>query len=494
MRTRTTARWSALALTIALVATGAPAFAVEDDSPPPASAARVSVTTPGVLTLPWGDGVRDAAAVTVAADLPTVVELSVRDSAGRTLAALPAATLVEGALSAVVSVPVAGLPAGAHSLVAAPAAGEEAVAPLRVGSGKPAAVTLGLSARTVYTWSKSAARTTVATVTAADETGLAIPFRGFVEAKVGTRTQRVTVASAGGAAATATLSGTGLVAGTARVIAAVTANGSNTVTSAPASLVVKNVAVTAIRLSSSSSVVYPTKDGYKDSVALSLSSRTTTGSTVPVTGTVKVTSRGKTVKTWKLSTSKPWKAAWDGKVKGKVVPGTYVVTASVKGPEGVTKKTSKKVTVRKGVLVTKTTSAWVSAQSAFDLWLPLDGCAPKGAASIRCAGSDEFMSAIVIGELTVPSAVRKSYAYGSAAVRVTLSTTSLDGSGVWGYARPDAEVGKTGMLSKGDRTLGWETLARSARTVQLIAVLMEDTDWTTDKVRIEYRYKVLSTK
>ncbi|RYF48123.1 MAG: hypothetical protein EOO27_36085, partial [Comamonadaceae bacterium] len=274
--------FAALGMSLLLVAAGGPAFA-EDGDPVPAATVGLSGAS-GVMTLPAGDGVRDTATFTVTSDVATTLDLEVIGVDDTTVVkALAPIELTAESLVASVTVDVAGLPAGLLSLRATPAAGETVSTALRVGSGTPTTVTLSVSPKTVYTWSGSSARSTVATVSAIDETELAIPFTGSVTAVVGSARHVVSVTSPHGSATKATISASKLKVGTGTVTATVTANGVKA-TSDIVSLTVRQTAVTSAKVSRSASVVYPTKDGYMDSVKFSLSWKSSTGAAIPAAG------------------------------------------------------------------------------------------------------------------------------------------------------------------------------------------------------------------
>ena len=238
-----------------------------------------------------------------------------------------------------------------------------ATTPITVGSGEIDDVSLSLSASSILTWTKGTPRSTTATVSAKDETGLKVPFTGNVVASVGGKTSTVSVTSTTGAAAKAVFSASKLALGTGTVVATVNgANGSQLISDA-AKLKVVQTAVTSVALSAPHSTVYPAHDGYIDSLKFTVTPKTTRTSSFPSTGKVTITRNGKTVKSWTLTSSKVWAATWDGKVDGKIVPGTYSVKVSLKGPEGHTQTATKTVTVDSGKLMTKTKTITYKASS-----------------------------------------------------------------------------------------------------------------------------------
>ncbi|BDV30415.1 hypothetical protein [Microbacterium terricola] len=489
-------RAAAVTVTAALMVGAAPAAYADDEVV--ADPASVQITEPGVLTLPDGDGVRDSAAVTVSSDVPTTASLSIVSGDGlSTLATLAPVELTAENLAETVYVPVTGLVAGTLSLVATPSVGEPVIVPLTVGSGQPESVTLTLSRTVLYSWSKSTGNTATASVSAVDETELAIPFAGSVVTTAGAVTKSAPVASTAGATAKTTISATGLPAGTASVVAKIGAASSSATT-----ITVRQVAITGTKLATSTTTIYPVRDGYRDSVKIAVSSTATNGSTIPATGTVKVTRSGKTVKTYKLTSSKRWTATWDGKVSGKVVPGTYKVSVSIKGPEGATKTASKTVTVKKGNLVTKTTSKWVKAGSLMQEYLPLDRyergyCeAHPTSGAIACVGYDAYnggdvISLIAVGGTTVPATVRAGAKFGGAKVRLTMNATSVKGMVAWAYGASTSDTPVSGELTKGAKTLGWTSVPSGEKTIGISIALGKKSSLGADKIKIEYSYKVL---
>lgn len=465
--------------------------------------AIVTLSNPSLLTLPAGDGVRDLATVTITSDTPTTVQLAIQSAGGAVVGApLPSIELSEtNALSQNVTVPVDGLPAGALALVATPTVGEPASVKLLVGSGKPSKVALTVASTVLYSWSKSTGSSTMAKVSATDETGTTVPFAGTVTLKSGTKSSVAKIASKTGSTASTTISASGLPAGKASVTAKGSGVGSAGISSAARAVTIKTVAISSAKVSATSTV-YPTKDGYKDSAKISVSASTTTGDTITGTGTVKITRSGKTVKTYKLTSSKNWSATWDGKVSGKVVPGTYTVKISLKGPQGATKTASDKIVVKKGKLVTKTTSTTYKASQVLKTYSAFDYgdegyCAYDNAGVVDCIGFDAYLvdsiSLISDGSVSVPTAVRSAEKFGSAKARVSLSALSVH-KVVWGYGPKGDDLNRLGGMVEGTKNLGWTGLPDGTKTLSVSAALGEYSFFIADKIKVEYSYKVLSTK
>ena len=472
-----------------------------------ASAAETATLTLGtaeVLTLPDADGVRDTTTVTLASDVPTVVGLAVYNG-DAWVADLPDVTLTPEALTSDVTVPVTGLPAGALTLVASPELGGSQSTTLTVGSGEPSTVTTTLSASKIYTWSKATPRSTTATVTAVDETALAVPFTGTVTATVGGKTYKVAVTSATGAPAKAGFAVTKLAAGTGTVKATVRAHktGSSTYSSPAVTLKVLKTAVTAVKLSANYTTVYPKVDSYRDTVKITLTPTTTTGTSFASTGTVKITRNGKTIKTWKLTSSKTQSFSWNGKVGTKIVPGTYTVTASLKGPEGATKTTKTTIKVSSGKLVTKTKTVKYKAHSILKYYVPFDEYEESFCAydidrvgDFGCLGYDAYyvdaVSLIGYGSVALPSYVITAQAYGTPKASVTLHTTYLSGAAAWSIDTVEVATAKVGSVALGNKTLSSLSLAKGAKRLYVNVGLGEYSTWVADTISVTYTYKVMT--
>ncbi|MES1171023.1 MAG: hypothetical protein ABUL56_01535, partial [Actinomycetota bacterium] len=120
--------------------------------------ATISLGTPGTLTLPAGDAVRDTTSVSVASDTATTVDVAVWNSdQSAEVKAIDLVTLTDEALSTSVTVPVTDLAAGSYVLVATPSVGTAVTAPLTVGSGTPVDVSLALAKSTLFTYAYSSA-------------------------------------------------------------------------------------------------------------------------------------------------------------------------------------------------------------------------------------------------------------------------------------------------------------------------------------------------
>ena len=485
-------------LTIAAISlAGAPA-AVADDSEPAPTPANVVVTGPGILTLPNGDGVRDTTSFTVEADAPTTVALSLVDPADESVVSvLDPVILTEGSLTATVPLTLDGVVRpGGFALRATPEGGETRSTKVMIGSGQPQFANIALSRSVIYTYKKATARSSVATVYARDETGERVPFTGSVAAKVGSKTVTSKVSSAAGADAKVTIAATSLPLGAGTVTFTATAEGLTSKGSAK--LTVRNVAVTATKVSASQRTVYPAKDGYLDATKIAVSASSSTGKTIGATGTVKIVRGSKTVRTWKLSSTKSWSTTWDGKVGGKVVPGTYTVKVAVKGPEGGTKSASTTIAVKKGKLVSTKTKKTYKASSILKTYTPLDeygqGYCQYDEVTFGCIGfdgyyGDDAVSLIAEGSTTIPASVRSAKAFGAVKVKMTLNASGVSGQAVWGYGSVSDPTAKVTAMKKGNTSPGWYTVPKSGTKLGVVAATGEYSYFFAKTITVEYSHK-----
>jgi hypothetical protein len=75
-------------------------------------------------------------------------------------------------------------------------------------------------------------------------------------------------------------------------------------------------------------IVYPAKDGYRDSVSFTLHGTTSDGLQHAASGTAKLTFGSSTVATWQITATNQV-ITWNGLKSGKIVPGRYIFTASI---------------------------------------------------------------------------------------------------------------------------------------------------------------------
>jgi|GEM_PF-1323043 len=470
--------------------------------------ATISLGTPGTLTLPAGDAVRDTTSVSVSSDTATTVDVAVWNSdQSAEVKAIDLVTLTDEALSTSVTVPVTDLAAGSYVLVATPSVGTAVTAPLTVGSGTPVDVSLALAKSTLFTYAYSSAtpRSTTATVTATDETGLGVAFTGKVTAVVGGKSKVVAVNSSTGNPANVALSSTGLGYGTGTATATVTGNEGTTNASDAVPLSVRQLAFSSVSIATSSASVYPYKDYYYDSVKITVTPKSSAGVTFGATGSVKITRNGKTVKTWTLTSSSAKALTWDGRVGGKIVPGTYKITASIKGKEGSTKTYAKNVVVKSNKLVTKTKTVTYSGAKAFARYLGFDAYAENACysnypragyvfcdADAAAADPDDY-AVMSFAQFTIPTEVQSAQKYGGTKASATLYNVKRYYGGGDVYLETDKGTWRAATLASGTKAVGSIAFESGAKKVYLTMGLFDYSQISVGSVKVTYTYKVLTS-
>ncbi|KQX07987.1 MULTISPECIES: hypothetical protein [unclassified Leifsonia] len=474
----------------------------------PASAPVLAVTTIGssVLTLPFDDGYKDFGLVHIASDVATSVVVDVVDTT--TSQVFPAITqelaLTEETVGfgAEVAIPASAMPAGRYLVVARtatePVAASTGGPVLTVGSGIAKTVAFSASAKTFYPYKDGRYDSFVGSVSAKDETGTALPITGSVVALSGTTKKIVAITKTTGTAKT-TVSVAGLPLGSGSLYASVRGPAGAAKVSSSVKATFSSTQITSVAVAKSLSTVYPAKDGYKDTVSITTNAQASPTGTLAVTGTVKVTLNGKTITSWNLTKSSTTKFTWNGLNNKKVVPGTYTITVSEKGPQGATKSASTTVKVSAKKLVTTITSKWVTANTVIPSYWRYDSsdsgfCEYNKFEAVRCVGYDSYYnpngySIISGGSVGVPSAVRASRVYWTPQVRITADIASLQGSGEWAYGFGDSF--KIGSTAKGVRSLGWLGMSGNPAEIEVQVGINEYTDQVINRFRVEYQYKVL---
>ncbi|WP_062517636.1 hypothetical protein [Demequina gelatinilytica] len=603
MITRLGARTLAVVAASALTFTGLATAASAEDS------ATLTIGFADALALPAGDGVRDETTVTVTSDIATTISATVAETGAGDTVLVFAPREISPGTPQTYTVPVDTLNRGGYELMVRPTVGDPVISVISVSDGNPVDMSLDLSASTIYSWSGKTPVTTTASVTANDELGLPVPFSGTVTATIGSKTFTTPIASTTDAPGKAIIPASSLVGGTGTVTATVqaaedveltdsapltvrrtavtslavsksigtvypykdsdrdtvsltvtptrttgasfpstgsvkiTRNGTTvkswsltnskvrtitwdgriggkvvpgtyTVTASlkgpeggkqTASTTVK-VAATSVKsvgLKKSVGTVYPAKDSYRDSVAFTVIPASSTGKAIPATGTVKVVKDGKTVKTWTLSTSKKRTLTWDGRVGGAIVPGTYDVIVSVKGPEGSKKTARTTVNVSKKKLVTTTKKLTYKASTIMDGYYNLDeydiGACYESyftVGDVVCDAYDAYYGDSIalydFGTIPVPSDVVSAQRFGGASVKVTTEWSWVSGDVLWGYDKVEGGAAKIGVATEGKQTLGALKLPATTSTVHVTFALGEYATSAADTISATYTYKKLA--
>ncbi|WP_375388168.1 hypothetical protein [uncultured Amnibacterium sp.] len=324
------------------------ATATATAAPRPVGAAlAVDVTGSAALTLPAGDGLRDATKVRIRSGEGGAVDL-IATRGKKSVHLADAVRLAKAGASwqRTVRVTIPQLSAGTWSLRARRsddrAVAAKAPTPLTVGSGKPVHVAIRPVARTLYPWQDGVLDRADVTVVATDETGTAVPVQGSVRIDAAKRH----VAKPVGATGLARLSVVGLPLGTAAVTAKVTGPAGKAVTRR-STLVLAPTGVGSITLTRSSDTLQPVKDGFLDTETLTVGGAASAGSPAKVSGTLTISLGKQVVAQWAVPDGSPRAVSWDGRTLGAIVPGSYTATLTLRGPEGLPTARSRTILVTK---------------------------------------------------------------------------------------------------------------------------------------------------
>ena len=217
-------------------------------------------------------------------------------------------------------------------------------------------------------------------------------------------------------------------------IAALLALVTVSVLSVPPAAATSTPLLTSTTLTLNHTTIYPHPDGYRDSLGIILAKHITgTNGAIVLTGQLTITRAGKTVAAYPITTSTTETYSWSGRVKDKIVAGTYKVTAKTVGPNGtITKHAS--VVVSHEKLVPFTSVVTVSAQQFFQhsytARSETSGCAAAVGGAVACT-SAAGAPATGGNYVHVPARVLQYAAYApyTARASVTLShVTTVAGS------------------------------------------------------------------
>ncbi|MGT2427040.1 hypothetical protein [Amnibacterium kyonggiense] len=143
------------------------------------------------------------------------------------------------------------------------------------------------------------------------------------------------------------------------------------------------VTLTALSVASEWSTVYPAKDGYRDTTVFQLSGTATDGQQHAAGGTLSLQYGSSTVATWPITATNQ-AIAWNGLQGGRIVPGSYTVTATIGDADGHRASATDRVVVSAKKLATASqllTSKSVSGTHRMAP-KPLDGLS-KGKVTLR---------------------------------------------------------------------------------------------------------------
>lgn len=285
----------------------------------------------------------------------------------------------------------------------------------------------------------------------------------------------------------------GLVAGAYTATVATADGTSNPVTFTVEAL---HATLTGLTVQRSLSTVYPVKDGYRDSVVLTVRPTVAGPASAKVTGSAKLTRAGRTAKRWSLRSGVN-RLTWNGRVGGAVKPGRYTLTVTAKGPQGAARTVRTAVVVSAKRLVTRTAVVAQQASKALTGYKAYDAaaagvCGQVGAYVVcrsEVAAEGNPYAIIVGGTVKVPAAVRSASGLGTPELRISMRATKLDGSGIWAYGTTGGHT--TRGLALGTSTGKAVRLTGNPSTVSLYAALDDSSALTVDRFTFTYRYRAL---
>jgi hypothetical protein len=263
--------------------------------------------------------------------------------------------------------------------------------PLLIGTGILHSISISKSASAVYPYKDGYLDSATITVTGRDVEGNIIPVLGDV------RLNNVPV-GLNLSTNTATWNWAAIPKGTREIVASgvgPNASGQSKKT-AKTTIVIGRSVATRASITTNVGTVYPVKDNYIDTAAISMTIATNTGKIVPGSGTITVFQGNKKITSWniahtKLGAAKKTTVSWNGRVNGKVKQGKFKIVATFKSSEdGKTIKATKNINVsdKKRVLKTKK-GKWYTAKKAMNEcksgWSWWSGCAYDGSAVVYWA-------------------------------------------------------------------------------------------------------------
>lgn len=152
--------------------------------------------------------------------------------------------------------------------------------------------------------------------------------------------------------------------------------------------------VTSASIATSSSIVYPHKDGYLDTMKIVAKATTDDASVSTAPGTLVITKGSKIVASWRISAAKSTSEVWNGRIKNKGSSGTYVITLRYTNADATTAISTAHVQVSTKKLVRRTWSHTVQAGQVYTECTGLSECQPamvkKSLPSTRSHGVTHF--------------------------------------------------------------------------------------------------------
>jgi len=318
----------------------------------PAAAAEAPVlhiTTSGGLTKPFADGFRDSVSFTIRSTTGGPVDVTATNPTTDEVIAVIAhdlpLTAVSGGYQATTAFTPSSFGTGTFRATVADSAYpyNSTSSSFVVGSGEAKSVAVAVSDRTLFPLADGYRDSVVATVQVTDETGVLIPFVGAVDVSAASKHSAVSITQKKGTFAKATVPlGTLPLGPVILSTEAHTSVGGNK-SGSPIPLTLVATSVKKISVARQYATVFPHRDGYRDSVKLTVSTATTAPVEVAAKGTLSIVRGNTTVKKWTLYSSKKTSVTWKPSKSQKA--GTYKVIATLTNPDKTKVSTTVSLTV-----------------------------------------------------------------------------------------------------------------------------------------------------
>jgi secreted trypsin-like serine protease len=335
-----------------------------------------------------------------------------------------------------------------------------------------------------------------ATLSLFGATGEAVPFlSGEATITVGSKTATCGYANVSSGVASCKLNLKGFSTSDETIVTATFLDGAGNPGSASSPIVaLLSTEIVAASVSRDVGTVYPSDDGYRDTVRLSYDMTSSTGRSMPLTeGSLTVKFGSKTVQTWKITKSASSSKTWNGKKGGKVVPGTYTVILVAKGSQGRKFTETTSIVVSDKEIKTKTLTKSYSGRTAFGTNISYDDTACTYNSSNHLIGYTlYFGDAYCSSELSVPAAVVKGYDFGSVSVKASMSVYSNDGTHCGSFGIAEAAYEDKLLCDNGTKTFSMGGLERGSTSILTYIYLPDAFCMLSVKnLTLTYTYKTL---
>ena len=302
-----------------------------------ADAPTLQIGTTGGLTKPFADGFRDSVSFTVRSSASTPVDVTVTDPANDDVLAVVAhdlvPTAVSGGYQATATFAPSSFGTGTFNATVSDSAYpyNPTSTSFVIGSGEAKSVAVTASETTLYPFVDGYRDSLVSTVRVTDETGTSIPFVGAVDVSAASVHSSVAISQTKGTFAKVTVPLGKLPLGPVTLSTEVHTSVGGNKSGMPIPLTIAATRVKKVSIARQYTTVYPKRDGYRDSVKLTVSTATTVPVAIAAKGTLTIVKGSTTIKTWKLYSSKKTTVTWKPSKSQKA--GTYKLVATLTNPD-----------------------------------------------------------------------------------------------------------------------------------------------------------------